>query len=1124
MKVFTHLLSGHEWRKLHSALFTGSLIGFAGFDCVGQQAVRVVATPYRVNEGDSVQFRYLEATNTFPRSAVHSFAWDFNGDGVVDLQGTNHSPYWTATYEPTRATNLIQWVLPRLEVTLTNGQRHSVTGITEAVTFTPALDRYLQIVSKASGNPDLTANFTANPRLTIVGTAVRFAADVQLRKPGKVERVEWNFGSGAQGSGSSVQHSFAALGQQDVVMTVFYQLQDENGAYTGITNQLSRTNLAFVSVVPAGGDLSLGRAYRRGFPSELGWEDIIKAYSTPSASGDTYSYYRYLTNAFRTNTFLANPANGGDVATGRQLLAETVNELLQGQILVANQRLIEALRIKYPRVADLDPANPPPKLPEPPGAREETRAIEVSLLDYQAALWWALKAVGDFGVDLLRSRAEPGREPFPEFPAYLEVRDPSLSPQPVPIKNEYWQLTTAFDRVAFGSVEKGRKLFNLSVADTTARSEAKEACKQAGIAGYLGMALLAAGQSTNDFALNQGNQLLSQVKNARDLFEGINGGLNPLRNNGEFIPNESFGNIYAAAQEAVSDARSAEIDMRQETREFDRRKAELRSELQSQRAQFITPLKNLTGLDPASYNNLATVADQIDYRNTVNQRVNALLAAYPNADPRGLGEYGAQVIAVLDSGEAIKQAIGRLQNLYEAIKIAEWANTEIDNVNDDATSKLQAIAVVKGLAQSCEFTTGTTGSGFTFRPGAIVAGFLEAGELDIRRIQNLRISNIQLEEQVRKSLLEVGNLQIDVRRSMNHFDQENLRLDSMLSLMDRYIEDLAHARLTAENLYFQDPSFRVVVSSAQRRADGELDFAIDRLFRLAKTLEYEWTEPYQNPVTVPIGSQEPPSLENPLFDKFTSLESLFVVRSADESKDYLDALRAWNSKLRRINVASVRGPNHAGPISAEPISVRENVLNLKTRGPGAMPLDRSIGAFRDYLRAHLTTNTFNTGNQSLEFTFATSIADNSMFPATGSRWNMRIATVQVDLLADSGFNTKQVAEVDLIESGMATLRRYWAEPPLADDLFNLTFNIGTRSDRTAFGIALPARINGANGGRPVSEFSVAGLAGRPIAATRWVLRIDTENPSNRDIDFSRLKDIVIRFTYTYGNPPEYAGF
>lgn len=1092
------------------------------------QTLRFYATPYRVNEGDGVQFTYVETTNTFPRSAIKSWKWDFNNDGIIDSTSattTNITTTWTATYDASKATNTMQYVLPVLQVTLTNNTSLSVTGITETTTFTPSRDRYLLIASKASGNPDLTINFTATPRMTTPGGIVRFFADITLLRTGKVERVEWTFGDGTSGTGSSVQKTYNTLGTNSVAMTVFYQLVNAAGtAYTGVTNSISRTNETFVTIVPNVGNLSLGRAYRRGFPAEYGWEDIIKAYGTSSASGDTYSYYRFLETAHADYTFMANPANAGNVPLGRQLLAETVNELLQGQTLIANQRLIEALRIKYPRIDNLDPANPPPKLPEPPGAREETLAIDVSLLDYQAALYWAFKTLSDFGLDILRSRAPAGTEPFPDFPAYLTFADVTLSPQPVPIKNEYWQLTATLDRLAFGTVEKAKKLFNLSIADTSARAESKEACKKAGIVGYLGMAALASGQDTNDFVENQGNSLLAHVKNARDLFENINAGLNPLRNDGSFIPNESFANIHAAAVEAVNDARAAEIDMRQETREFDRRKAELRSELQSQRAQFITPLKNLTGLDPFAYNNLATVADQLDYRATVNQRVDALLAAYPNADPKGLGEYGAQVIAILDAGEAIKQAINRLNNLYEATKISQWANEQIDLINDDATTKLQYSAIAKGIAKSWETLSGFPFAGFKFSPGSLVAGFLEASDLDVRNIQNARIANVQVEAEIRKSLLEVANLSIDIRRSKNHYDQEKLKLESMLSLMDRYIEDLAHARLTAENLYFQDPSFRVVVSSAQRRADGELDFAIDRLFRLAKTLEYEWTEPYQNPITVPIGSQEPPSLENPLFDKFTALESLFITRSADESKDYLDALRAWDSKLRRINTASVRGPNHAGPITAEPISVREQILNLRTSGVGAMSMDKSITAFRDYLRTNARSNVFNTANRSVEFTFDTTISDNSMFPATGSRWNMRIATVQIDLLAEGGFNTKQVAEVDLIESGMASLRRFWAEPPLADDVFNLTFNIGTRADRTAFGIVIPARINGASGGRPTTEFTVAGLAGRPIAATRWVLKIDTENPSNRDIDFSKLKDIILRFTYTFGNPPEFANF
>jgi hypothetical protein len=340
--------------------------------------------------------------------------------------------------------------------------------------------------------------------------------------------------------------------------------------------------------------------------------------------------------------------------------------------------------------------------------------------------------------------------------------------------------------------------------------------------------------------------------------------------------------------------------------------------------------------------------------------------------------------------------------------------------------------------------------------------------------------------------------------------------------MDRLIADLAHTRETAADLYFQDPSFRVVVSRAMERAESEMDFAIDRLYRLAKTLEYEWAEAYQNPVIVPVNCNEAASLENPLFDQFTQLESLFNITCADEAKDYLDALKAWDSKLRRISVTSVRGPNNAGPVTAEPISLREDILGFRT-DTGEMTMAESVQAFRNYLSDHRVENYWNTANPSLEFSFATTIADNSLFPATAERWNMRIDSIAIDIYAESGFSKKQVAEVSLTESGLVSLRRFWAEPPYADDLMHLSFQIG-RSDRTAYGITIPSKINGATGGRPASEFTVMGLKGRPIAATQWILRIDTENPSNRDIDFSKIKDIVVRFTYTYGNPPEFPGF
>jgi len=179
--------------------------------------------------------------------------------------------------------------------------------------------------------------------------------------------------------------------------------------------------------------------------------------------------------------------------------------------------LITALRIKYPSLLNPDSTNASDRLPTPPNTRDQTAAIDVALLDYFAALPYPFLAIQEYGTSILRSRATSGQEPFPSFPLYLTILDPTLSQQPIPIKNEYWQLTSMLDKMALGTVEKAKKLFKLSSSDSTARQDSKEACKSAGIQGYLGMAVLAAAQSPDDFAANQGNSLLANISNARDL-------------------------------------------------------------------------------------------------------------------------------------------------------------------------------------------------------------------------------------------------------------------------------------------------------------------------------------------------------------------------------------------------------------------------------------------------------------------------------------------------------------------------------------------------------------------------------------------------------------------------------
>ncbi len=1190
------------------------------------QSLRFFCTPYEVFSGDAVVFNYLEADRSVDQTTVKlnqivGWQWDFYGDGTVveehDLDTGETDPHtglpitiaainttWYAAIQPTVSSSS-QNVTPKLYVRKVGDPPFSATyhgsyqalGMTENVYGlyqTTALTS-ITVKNRALANADLTINFSVTPRFALAPTSSPVFAGDTIKLYSQVTagdgrtlsnlNYNWTLTNAATGATQSFVGSTNAFpqinssanllnlaqGAYNITLTIGYSAayNDSAGvAHTSTVTSASISKKFAFQVVPSLQPLQLGRAYRAGFPATYGWDDIVKSYSAlgpataAAPSGDDHVYFHHFEDAY---FLLQGQMFPTGTVTQRQLMAETVNEMLQGQTMGANQQLITALRIKYPRLsADVNPNDASSRMNAPAGARTETAAIDQAVLDYSLAVQYAAAAIRDYGTDILRSKAPVGAEPFPQFPLYLTIIEPTLSKDaPIPVKNEYWQLSTAFERMELGRVEKAKKLWRMTSQDTTALADAKTECKTAGTQSYLAMALLASGQSESDYQSNEGNLLLAHVKNARDLFNNINAGVNPLGNDGSYIPNESFASIYQAATEAVTEARSDQINARQETRTYQQYQADLRNELQSQRASFITPLVNLTGLDPALYNNLATVDDRNDYKATIITNVNALLGNYPNVSGTGLGDFGNQVIAILDAGVAILEADNRLKNQAAAIEIAAWANTQIKLINQQANVTLKAHDIARGYANSVSTSesTGTSfgasigtsagvstdlgnvgpyvekkinvsvgvsagvsfgtsnGNSVNTSLGSITSGYLNADDRDIQVLQQAQIADINLDAEARKSMLDLANLVLDIRRAKNAYDQQNLKLDQMLSLMNRYIEDLAHARDTAAPLYFQDPTFTVVVSTAMDRADKQLDYTVDKLYRLEKTLAYEWTEDYKNPVTIPANSSEPASLENALFDKFTNADSLFFVRTADEAYDYISALKAWDSKLRRINGVSVRGPNHSQPLSAVPISMREQILGMKPDASRGYTLDMSIRDFRNFLQTKRVANYYNVANPSLQMEFLTQIDDNTFFPATGSRWNMRIAGIAADTYAESGFSNQQVIEYDLIQSGTVSLRRFFASPPTADDVQRMRFYVDNPA-RSAFAVTVPSSINGALGGRPSTEFTSTGLADRPVAATNWILQVNTENPANSKVDFSKIKDILIRFTYTYGNPPQ----
>ena len=181
---------------------------------------------------------------------------------------------------------------------------------------------------------------------------VRFYANAELLAPGNITRQHWDFGDGAEADGASVKHAYTNAAEFAVSLTVDYVLDSDKSN----TRQMVEIKRAYITVQNDKGNLSLGRSYRKGYPSEYTWEDIIKAYSQRSVDGNRYIYYEKFEAAYNEglNTLYLNANN----ETNRLYVTEAVNEILQGQVMLGNDRLVDALRMKYPRMIDYDPLNP----------------------------------------------------------------------------------------------------------------------------------------------------------------------------------------------------------------------------------------------------------------------------------------------------------------------------------------------------------------------------------------------------------------------------------------------------------------------------------------------------------------------------------------------------------------------------------------------------------------------------------------------------------------------------------------------------------------------------------------------------------------------------------------------
>ena len=308
------------------------------------------ATPVRVYAGDAVTFHYL-GEKGIAREAIASWKWDFDGDGKIDARGSGYSGIdatWYATYDATAGhdandvayldDNGFYHVSPTLTVTTTNGLTFVQEGLTEDhYGIDPGTKAEIIVRPYNARNSEISVDFYGGPRLAALdiptGTAaIRFYPDVELKQTGRIVGYRWSFGDGevedvAKQNVGYASHLYHAIGTYTVSLEVRYVLDVDKSS----TNSLVEAKEAYIDIQPDKGELSLGRAYRKGFPDEYTWADIVKAYSArgqdDSGQEDRYVYYHHLQNAYDAarGAMTGDPAN----ADNRRNMAESVNEILQ---------------------------------------------------------------------------------------------------------------------------------------------------------------------------------------------------------------------------------------------------------------------------------------------------------------------------------------------------------------------------------------------------------------------------------------------------------------------------------------------------------------------------------------------------------------------------------------------------------------------------------------------------------------------------------------------------------------------------------------------------------------------------------------------------------------------------
>ncbi|MGK0248480.1 MAG: hypothetical protein ACI910_001211 [Oleispira sp.] len=701
---------------------------------------------------------------------------------------------------------------------------------------------------------------------------------------------------------------------------------------------------------------------------------------------------------------------------------------------------------------------------------------------------------------------------------------------------------------------------NDRIQNQAGRLDAAKRAKKVGSHLYLQSLTLAVMQNAEDFQTNNGYQIKRQINDSDRLYQDIQSGFNPLLLAGDFVPYQRVENFLQLARARVNDATQAEQLARANQRTFETDETSLKTELRQQTSQYIDQLVELAGVSSADFD-LTTKEGRDEYKtaayiSSMHERqgqIGIQVHALAEADLQ-LTQISTQMQVVnsrakieLDRGESVATLV--LAN-GKRISVLQFMNTmasccNVSKGTSSGTSKGSSIggSASISIGSSTSISGGisvgglggpTTNFGFSLGTSASISAGVNFSESEgkswgtsdgrsrnpdvlelaegqkalalLQSIQQAEIEGINSIATVKSILLEMATLNVSMEQADAAYNRQYATIETLYKKFERILANYAVAQEDFSEAYYNNPAYRVEASRAEQAAEDTFETALELSYYAAKSMEYMWSEKYNNPVLrLDGGLPEPLAVS---FDPFVRAESVFSAQFASTYSpsldDYLDGLQAWDVKMRQL-----RYPERQ--TSRVRFSMRDDLL-----GFGEFIPNVAEAKFRSFIDDKRNIGE-NVDNPDLQFEFSMDIADERLFP---NHPNIKIESIAVNLVSTAsrsirGSSKTIPALVDLVMLDRAFIRTFFAEYPARDDILSYTLQQGRTIEKSPFIATVDATVDGY--ASPQVDPNTQ-LASHSPAVSTWVLRMKNNRFNNRDLKLQYLSDIEIDIQYSYGKP------